>query len=211
MLTKHLPDTTRGRIVTLLHHGPSTVDDLASALNLTSNAVRAHITGMERDGLVRRGGTRRGTTRPSLLFDLTPEVEQLLSKAYLPLLIQLVRVFAAELPAKQMESLLRRTGKALARELAGGRSTAGSLQSRVDSASNLLNEQLGALTRVERNGEYVIRGASCPLAALTGKHPGVCRAMESLVSDVVGRRVRECCERQGRPRCCFHISKGKAS
>jgi hypothetical protein len=49
-----------------------------------------------------------------------------------------------------------------------------------------MNEHLGALTRVEGNGGIVIRGAGSPLAALTGKHPGVCLAMESLVTEMVG-------------------------
>lgn len=52
-------------------------------------------------------------------------------------------------------------------------------------ASEMMNEQLGAMTHVEGNGGYVIRGVGCPLAALTGKHPGVCLAMESLVTEVV--------------------------
>jgi hypothetical protein len=69
----------------------------------------------------------------------------------------------------------------------------------------------GALTHVEQNGRYVIRGASCPLSALTGKHPGGCLAMESLVSEIVGVRTRECCERDERPRCCFVINTGKPS
>jgi predicted ArsR family transcriptional regulator len=69
----------------------------------------------------------------------------------------------------------------------------------------LMNEHLGALTQVEGNGGIVIRGAGCPLAALTGKHRGVCLAMESLVTEIVGVPVRECCDREGRPRCCFEV------
>jgi DeoR family transcriptional regulator, suf operon transcriptional repressor len=68
-----------------------------------------------------------------------------------------------------------------------------------------MNEQLGAVTHVEGNGGYTIRGAACPLAALTGKHPAVCLAMESLLTDVIGAPVHECCDRTERPRCCFEI------
>jgi hypothetical protein len=35
------------------------------------------------------------------------------------------------------------------------------------------------LTHVEGNAGIVIRGTGSPLAALTGKHPGVCLAMAS--------------------------------
>ena len=128
------------------------------------------MTAMQRDGVVRRVGRRSGPTRPSHVFELTPEVDQLLSQAYVPFLTQLIQVFAA---------------------------------------SVLLNEQLGALTRVEHGDMLRIQGAGCPLAAVTGKHPAVCLAMERFVAQVVGAEVRECCERTSRPRCCFEIAAGR--
>ena len=207
MLRKQLLDTSRGRIVTLLQHGPCTVDDLASRVSLRPNAIRAQISLMERDGVVRRAGLRPGTTRPSHLFELTPEVEHLLSRAYVPVLIHLVDAFATALAPRQVNALLRQVGKTLADELILAKPPSGSLRSRVTLASELLNEQLGAVTHVEKNGRYVIRGAGCPLSAVTGKHPAVCRAIESLVAKVVGVSVRECCDRGGRPQCCFEIAR----
>jgi predicted ArsR family transcriptional regulator len=205
MLKQQLLDTTRGRIVTLLQREGLTVDNIASKLGLTSNAIRAQMTAMERDGVVRRSGRRPGTTRPSHVFELTPEVEQLLSQAYLPFLSQLVQVFANALPPAQVEKLMRTAGKGLANELPAAKRPNGSMKSRVSAASDLLNTHLGAVTHVEANGGYVIRGAGCPLAALTGKHPAVCFAMESLLTELVGVEVRQCCERAGRPNCCFEF------
>jgi predicted ArsR family transcriptional regulator len=205
MLRKQLLDTSRGRIVTLLQRGGLTVDQIASTLGHTANAVRAQITAMERDGVVQRVGQRPGTTRPFQVFELTPEVEHLLSQAYLPLLMQLVGVFANALPAKQVDALMREAGKGLAANLPLGKRASGSVHSRVTAASELLNDQLGAVTHVEGNGGYVIRGVACPLAALTGKHPAVCLAMESLLAEVIGTEVHECCDRAGRPKCCFKI------
>ena len=206
MLRQHLLDTGRGRIVSLLRHGPLTVDDIASKLALSASGVRAQVTAMERDGVVRRRGRRVGTTRPSRVFELTPDVEQLLSQAYVPLLTQLVDVFATTLPRRQVDALLRKVGEKLARKLSAGKPS-GSLRSRVTAASEVLNQQLGAVTHVDENGTYVIRGDGCPLSALTGKHPAVCRAMESLVKELVGAPVHECCEREQPPRCCFEIKR----
>ena len=205
MLRRELLDTSRGRIVTLLQRGALTVDDIAAALSLTANAVRSQLTAMERDGLVTRVGQRPGTTRPFHVFELTPEVEQLLSKAYVPLLMQLVQVFSNALPAEQVDALMREAGKGLANELPAAKRRPGSLHARVLAASELLNTELGAVTHVERNGGFVIRGVGCPLAALTGKHPAVCRAMESLLTELLDAEVRECCDREARPRCCFEI------
>jgi DeoR family transcriptional regulator, suf operon transcriptional repressor len=210
-LRKQLLDTSRGRIVTLLRSGGLTADDMARKLGLTHSAVRIHINAMERDGLVRRVGKRAGTTRPSHIFELTPEVEQLLSTAYVPLLTQLVDVFAEALPADQIEGLLRQTGIGLARELTRGRRPRGGLEARASGVSDLLNTQLGATTRVESNGTIVIRGSGCPLAALTGKHPGVCLAMESFVAEIVGVPVKECCDRGGRPQCCFEVPRSRST
>jgi predicted ArsR family transcriptional regulator len=207
MLRQQLLDTSRGRMVTLLQRGGRTADDIATELGLTRSAIRVQITAMERDGLVRKVGKRPGTTRPSHIYELTPEVEQLLSKAYIPVLTHLVAVFADGLPAQEVETLLRRTGKELAKELSRGKRLQGGLKSRATAASAMLNEYLGALTQVEGGG-IVIRGAGCPLAALTGKHRGVCLAMESLVTELVGVPVRECCDRANRPRCCFEIEIG---
>jgi predicted ArsR family transcriptional regulator len=205
MLRQQLLDTSRGRILSLLQKSAQTADDIAATLGLTRSAVRIQIAAMERDGVVRRAGKRPGTTRPSHVFELTPEVEQLLSKAYIPVLSHLVDVFAESLPEQQIKTLLRRTGKSLAAEIAPRSGVAGSLKKKSAKASELMNEHLGALTVVEANGEIRIRGAGCPLSAVTGKHPGVCLVMESFVSEIVGVPVRECCDREHRPRCCFEI------
>ena len=189
----------------MLRTGGLTADDIARTLGLTRSAVRLQITAMERDGVVRKVGKRPGTTRPSYVFELTPEVEQLLSKAYIPLLTGLVDVFAEALPADQIEALLRKIGIGLAQQVTRGKRVSGGLESRAAAASAMMNEHLGAMTRVESNGAIVIRGAGCPLAALTGKHKGVCLAMESLVTAIVGVPVKECCDRDDRPQCCFEM------
>jgi DeoR family transcriptional regulator, suf operon transcriptional repressor len=207
-LRKQLLDTSRGRIVTLLRSRALTSDDVARKLGLTRSAVRMQMAAMERDGVVRKVGKRPGTTRPSYIFELTPEIEQLLSKAYIPLLTHLVDVFAEALPADQLEALLRQTGNGIAQELSQGKQVAGSVKARAEAASRMLNLHLGAMTRVESNGHTRILGAGCPLAALTGKHRGVCLALESLVTEIVGVPVRECCDRSGRPQCCFEIKNG---
>lgn len=213
MLRQQLLDTSRGRVVAILQQGALTVDEIASKLNLTPNAVRAHLTSMERDGLVLRTGQRAGTTRPSNVFELTAEVEQLLSQAYVPFLTHMVDVFAHAVVAADVEGLMRDVGKSLADDLTLPARPSATLRARVSAASELLNKQLGAVTHVEANGKCIIRGVTCPLAALTGKHPAVCRALESFLTELIGADVQECCDRTGRPKCCFEIKapRGRSS
>jgi predicted ArsR family transcriptional regulator len=210
MLRKQLLDSSsRGRMVAALQRGPLTADEMASALGLTAAAVRAHITGMQRDGIVRRAGQRPGATRPSQVFELTPEVEQLLSGAYLPLLIELVRQSATRLKSQQFNELMRSTGRGLAAALPRTVSKE-SFATRVAAVSALMNDQFGSTMRVERNnGHFTLKGYGCPLAALTGNHPAVCLAIESLIGEVLDANVEECCDRAQRPQCCFHVTNSK--
>jgi predicted ArsR family transcriptional regulator len=86
----------------------------------------------------------------------------------------------------------------------------GTLEERVEGASTLL-EELGAPNDVERlDGGFVIRNHSrCMLAQAVHGRPEVCRAIESLLDELLDVSVRECCERsEERPRCCFEIAVG---
>ncbi len=49
--------STRGQIVTLLRRTSYTVEELAQAVGLTDNGVRAHLAILERDGIVQQRGT----------------------------------------------------------------------------------------------------------------------------------------------------------
>lgn len=64
--------STKTEILALLKRNDgSTVDDLASALNLAPMTVRQHLTALERDLLVRAEEVRRHTGRPHHLYRLT--------------------------------------------------------------------------------------------------------------------------------------------
>src|SRR6266699_6463619 len=82
--------STRGKMVTLLRRTSRTVEELAQALDLTDNAVRAQLATLERDGLVHQHGKRRSSSKPASVYDLTPAAEELFSKAYGPVLRQLL-------------------------------------------------------------------------------------------------------------------------
>jgi len=208
MLRSQLLDTSnsRGRIVALLKRGPLTADEMAAGLKLTGAAVRAQITAMERDGIVQRTGQRAGATRPSQLFALTSAVEQQLSGAYVPLLIELLRESAARLKPREFRALMRSAGKGLAAAFPRSTGPDAPLATRVNDVGALLNEQLGSTMEVQRsNGHYVLRGSGCPLAALTEHHPSVCAAVESLIGTLVQAPVQECCDRTQRPQCCFLV------
>jgi predicted ArsR family transcriptional regulator len=198
-------DSTRGRILALLRIEPRTVDDLAESLGLTDNAVRQHLTGLERDGLVRGGGVRRppGAGKPATVYELEAAAEPLLSRAYAPVLGTLLEVIADEVPTPQARRILRETGRRLA-AAAGGRAT-GDFAARVEAAADVLTALGGSVHVEQKRGALIVRGAACPLASAVSRNPRVCHAVETLVSEISGEKATECCDRSGRPRCCFEI------
>jgi predicted ArsR family transcriptional regulator len=199
-------ESTRGQIVTLLRRSNRTVEELARALNLTDNGVRAHLAVLERDGIVRqRGSVRRssGGGKPAYVYELTQEGEDLFPKAYEPTLRRLLDVLGERLGPEESEALLRLVG----RRLAGEHSTrADGSHARLETAVEVLNELGGLAELEERDGTVIIRGYSCPLAGVTPEHPEVCRMAEALVAEVAGVSVHEHCDRGERPRCCFEIA-----
>jgi predicted ArsR family transcriptional regulator len=199
-------ESTRGQIVTLLRRSNRTVEDLARALDLTDNGVRAHLAVLERDGIVRqRGSVRRssGGGKPAYVYELTREAEDLFPKAYEPTLRRLLDVLSDQLGPEESEALLRSVGRRLGEEHAA---RADGTPARLEAAVEVLNELGGLAELEERDGAVVIRGYSCPLAGVTPDHPEVCRMAEALVGEVAGVSVREHCDRGERPRCCFEIA-----
>src|SRR5215212_7594699 len=111
---KRFFDSTRGQIVTLLRGAPCIVDELAGKLNLTDNAVRAHLLTLERDGLVRQSGLRRGPRKPHFTYILTAEADRLFPKAYYALLNQLIAVLNNRLDPPEIEEVRREVGRSVA-------------------------------------------------------------------------------------------------
>jgi predicted ArsR family transcriptional regulator len=179
-----------------------TLDQLVSELGLTRTAIRLQLAALERDAQVEWRGVQPGRTKPSHVYALTGEAEQQLSRAYVPVLTQLLHVLAARLTPSDFDGVMRDVGTGLLAERARPR---GTLRQRVDGASALL-DQLGGLTEVVEQGtDLIIRSHGCPLAATAVHHAETCSAMESLVSEFVGSAVTQRCERGPRPRCRFQI------
>jgi len=196
--------STRGRIVGLLRGEPRTVNDLAAALSLTDNAVRAHLTTLERDGLVRQCGTRPGFRKPNLTYELTPEAGQLFPKPYATVLQQLLAVLGDRLGPAELEAALCEVGHRLAAALRGEVQSP-DVRGRVAEAVTVLGE-LGGMAEVEEADDGVtIRGYDCPLAAVVEQNPAGCRLAETLLSDLVRVAVSERCQRGCPSRCAFHI------
>src|SRR5438445_11060950 len=73
--------STRMEVLELLRRkGHASAESIASDLGVTPNAVRQHLTNLERDGFVVSHPERRRRGRPSLLFSLTERADSVSPK-----------------------------------------------------------------------------------------------------------------------------------
>lgn len=196
--------STRGQVVRLLRGGKASVNDLARALDLSDNGVRAHLATLERDGLVRTAGKRPGIRKPETLYRLTSEAERLFPKSYHVLMNSTLAVLQDRTSTAAMDELLADVGRTVARQTRA-RSRGTSLEDRVEVAVEVLNSMGGLAEAARENGDFLIRGRACPLAAVVREHPGACAIAEAMLADLTSMSVEERCERNGSPRCVFHL------
>ena len=184
-----LMESTRGKILDLLRTKEQTVNELAAALNLTDNAVRAHLSSLERDGLVHQSGSQPGFRKPHATYALTPEAEQIFPKSYGVLLDLLLVVISRQLSPKELRAAMRAVGKRVADnhllEVKGK-----SRDERIEAALRILKDLGGSAAFEKSDGKHFIRGNGCPFAAATSRHPEACLIAETLLSEIIGAPVK---------------------
>jgi predicted ArsR family transcriptional regulator len=217
--------TTRGRLLWHLRHGEATVDELARALDLTDNGIRAQLALLERDGLVREDGVRRtaNSRKPSQLYHLAPGADRLFPKPYGHVLGALLAVLGERLSRVDVEAAVREVGRRLASEIGvrapanigaadgardGDRPDGGDTRERLTAAVEGLHALGGVAEVVEDGAGLSIHGVGCPLAAVVADHAEICGLTEAFIGTISGLTVCQRCERGPSPRCRFDVVAG---
>ncbi|HXE56264.1 MAG TPA: ArsR family transcriptional regulator [Tepidisphaeraceae bacterium] len=205
---KELFESTRGKLLTLLCQGSRTVNELMDELGLTDNAVRAQLANLQLAGLVRQVGLRPGTRKPHVDYELTPKARQLFPGAYEPVLRTLVDVLRERMKPEEATNLMREAARRIFASCVGelqeqepGRRAAELYEKLRAIAPGLMLEQ------GERQLE--LRACGCPLAAVTASHSEVCELLAAVLTELLGTEVRQRCQREETPRCCFELTKNR--
>jgi predicted ArsR family transcriptional regulator len=75
--------STRMEVLELLRlKGRCSAETIATDLGITPNAIRQHLTNLERDGLVISHPEKSGRGRPALMFELTERADSVFPKRY---------------------------------------------------------------------------------------------------------------------------------
>jgi predicted ArsR family transcriptional regulator len=204
---REVSERTRTRIIASLRAGEKTVRELKEEMELTGNAIRLHLENLEREGLVSISGTRAGSRKPHNVYKLTPHARKAHFEGCEPLLSDLLAAISTCLSPFKVREIVTDTAHRMAtKHPPSGHGKGGNKHDRLENSLALLRK-LGGSPRLEReDGILRIESASCPWAAVSGRHPEVCLIAEKLLSELLGTEVRQRCFRGEYPRCSFTLS-----
>lgn len=202
-IDKRFFESTRGRIVSLLRKGSRTVNDLASELGLTDNAVRAHLLALERDGLVTQQGMVKGFRKPHYAYGLSDNARDLFPRPYGILFNRLLTSVKGALSKSGFITRLKEVGQAIGVEKSAD--LPGDRAERINSALSAIESLGGSAEVFDDSGQTMIRSSGCPFAEAVEEHPEVCKVTESMLAEILGEEVEETCDRSAAPKCRFVI------
>lgn len=199
---------TRAKIVDLLLDGAQTTHQLGRTLRIHHTAVRAHLEGLERNGLVVAEFRHEGVGRPKKYYALTSDGRELLPRRY-QLMLELM-----------LESLLKTHGRgeverlmgSLARDLASRLETAAPdlpIEERVRKSVEALNDLGFRASLHNEDGRLSIVRSSCVFQRTAAEHHDlVCRVFdqELLRASVSGEASIQMVQSQAIGDCvCKHV------
>ena len=184
-------DTARGKIVAALRgRGSASAVDLANEFGLSANAIRQQFVLLERDGLVNGVSVRRGKTKPTVEYRLTPAAEKYFPQHYDRMLNAVLREVRSaggdEAVAAIFRSMSRRQSERLNAAI-GEKPPA----ERVAALTTMLRTA-GVEAESEATADgFTIREHNCPYAKTVGEHPEICSVIHSVMHDVVAPNVKQ--------------------
>ncbi|MGZ3496000.1 MAG: helix-turn-helix transcriptional regulator [Vulcanimicrobiaceae bacterium] len=202
--------TTRGKIVAELRQRRSaSAVELAQHFGLSPNAIRQQLVVLERDGLVVERSVRRGPTKPTFEFSLTPQADKLFPQQYDKMLSAVLRElrqqFGQEAVAQVFDGISKR-----AVDRAKERITAGDAEGKVAQLTGLLRDH-GVVAEYNLiEGGFELHEHNCPYSEVVKEHPEVCSVIHHVLDETVGgKHVQTESLATGGNECRFEVKVGK--
>ena len=204
-----LPDSRRS-ILIALKRSPSTIAQLAEAMQLTGEAVRQQLLQLHRDGWVesrtmRTPGEPARTGRPATLYRLSAAGDHLFPKGYDVLAITILDKVAEELGADAAKRILASITEARVRELEP-RLAGLTLEQRVEALHDLYSNDDPYMQSEKVEDGYRLVERNCPFYNTAMARPVLCSVSVNSLSRLLGVRVaREQKFQDGDGQCVFRV------
>jgi predicted ArsR family transcriptional regulator len=199
--------STRRVILTMLKtQGNLAVSEMAKQLQITEMAVRRHLNTLERDGLIESKLVRQAMGRPTNLYFLTENADELFPKNYHNLTLDLLGELAAEAGDIQVQLLFeRRKDKMISRfeEQMQGKP----LAERVKALADIQNANgYMASWATSEDGNYIINEHNCPISQVANQYNHACQCELMMFETLLDADVQRTeCLVKGGLKCSYTI------
>lgn len=204
--------STRWEMIRLLRTvGPMGASALAECLGITHVAIRRHLTALERDGLVTSTLERQPMGRPTRLYSLTEQAEDLFPKKYGALSLEILDFLAEQengldlingFFSRRRQDLIQRFGPHVDGPAEIGERVARLAE--VQAASGYLASWKSG----DRPGTFYLLEHNCPVHTVSRKYEHACRHEMEFFKEVLGTQdvVREECIAKGGSCCRYRVA-----
>ena len=185
------------------------IDEIATALNISRNAVQQHFVALERDGYIQTGVLNKTAGRPVRSFVLTEAGINSFPKQYAWFSELILSDLKNEIGSESFQRYMHKLGNNLSKSLLSqfeGKQT----DERIKELINILGDLGYQATSMaaENDEEYYIEACNCIYHNLAQKYDEICELDKTLVSSLLDKDVElvECMAKEGHV-CRFKIKK----
>lgn len=181
------------------------IDEMAGALDISRNAVKQHLTGLEKDRLIEEAALNSTGGRPSRNYKLTEQGVNRLPKQYSWFCQLLLAELKTEFGEPMLRQLLWRMGVNLATSLAPQFSGKNSEQK--TAALVELMQSLGYHAELEtETSPPTIKAVNCVYHDLAQQHPELCDFDRALITTLLDQPIEQtACMAQKDCACKFKV------
>lgn len=163
---------------------------IGAELGITANAVRQHLTNLEREGLVRSQAQRNPRGRPSLLFSLTEQADSYFPKRYGQLATMVLTEVQEMGGPEALDQIFQRIAQRHAAHLAPSLEGL-TFEKKLAQVVNWI-ARAGTLADYEEGPDGVVVSIhNCPFRNTALRFPQVCTITPHLLSGLLGLPVSQ--------------------
>lgn len=206
-----LETSTRKVILSMLKtQGSLSVHDISKQLGITEMAVRRHIHSLEKDDLLETKLVRQAIGRPTTMYTLAPQADELFPKKYLQLTLDLLDELLEDEGHEKIERLFEgRQDKLESRYQS--RMQEKNLEERVAELAQIQNENGYMVDWSQlREDAYIFSEHNCPISQVANTFGQACQCELALFRNLLDANVeRTECLAKGASKCVYIISQNK--
>ncbi|MGD8192084.1 helix-turn-helix transcriptional regulator [Brevibacillus ginsengisoli] len=200
--------STRDQILHMLKlKGSLSVSDMATELGITEMAVRRHLNTLERDKLIKSSLVRQAMGRPTNVYSLSQEADEMFPRNYHDLTLDFLEDIEAIDGMDKVDLLFQRREDRLEEKYR--QYINGELENRVARLTEMQNQKgyMVDWEKDEQTGTYYIKEFNCPISQVARQFTQACSCELSLFKRVLEADVEQTsCMAKGGDNCVYKIN-----